>query len=126
MAVSRDRALRGGVHELGVLGQNATGIARGKRFPTVTAGTQLGLIDDQVESASGDIDPYQITIAHEGDGTCVHRFGSYVADAQAVVPPENRPSVNSSTSFPSPAPLMAAVIASISRMPGRPSGPRSG
>src|SRR3954454_20355564 len=40
-----------------------------------------------------------------------------------VVPPENRPSVNSSTSLPRPAPLIAPVIASISRIPGPPLGP---
>src|SRR5690606_2356598 len=40
-----------------------------------------------------------------------------------VVPPENRPSVISMTSLPSPAPLIAPVIASISRMPGPPFGP---
>ena len=40
-----------------------------------------------------------------------------------VVPPENRPSVTSSTSLPSPAPLIAPVIASISRIPGPPLGP---
>ena len=40
-----------------------------------------------------------------------------------VVPPENRPSVSSRTSLPSPAPLIAPVMASISRMPGPPLGP---
>ena len=40
-----------------------------------------------------------------------------------VVPPENRPSVSSRTSLPRPAPLIAPVIASISRMPGPPLGP---
>src|SRR5699024_11024641 len=40
-----------------------------------------------------------------------------------VVPPEKRPSVISSTSLPRPAPLIAPVIASISRMPGPPLGP---
>ncbi len=40
-----------------------------------------------------------------------------------VVPPENRPSVTSRTSLPSPAPLIAPVIASISRIPGPPFGP---
>jgi hypothetical protein len=42
----RDRALRSGVHELGVLRENATGIARGKRLPTFPAGVQLGLVDN--------------------------------------------------------------------------------
>ena len=40
-----------------------------------------------------------------------------------VVPPEKRPSVSSRTSLPRPAPLIAPVICSISRMPGPPFGP---
>src|SRR6185369_9905063 len=40
-----------------------------------------------------------------------------------VVAPENRPSVRRSTSLPIPAPLIAPVTASISRMPGPPRGP---
>ena len=39
------------------------------------------------------------------------------------VAPENRPSVISSTSLPRPAPLIAPVTASISRIPGPPAGP---
>ena len=39
------------------------------------------------------------------------------------VPPENRPSVTSAQSPPRPAPFMAPVTASISRMPGPPFGP---
>src|SRR5690554_5601431 len=42
----RDRTLRGGVDELGVLCENATGIARGKWSPAFTAGCQLGLVDE--------------------------------------------------------------------------------
>ena len=39
------------------------------------------------------------------------------------VAPEKRPSVISATESPSPAPMIAAVTASISRMPGPPLGP---
>lgn len=39
------------------------------------------------------------------------------------VPPENRPSVTSAASAPRPAPFMAPVTASISRIPGPPFGP---
>ncbi len=39
------------------------------------------------------------------------------------VAPENRPSVTSATESPSPAPTMAAVTPSISRIPGPPFGP---
>ncbi|SKV30143.1 Uncharacterised protein [Mycobacteroides abscessus subsp. abscessus] len=49
--------------------------------------------------------------------------GAICPTHRPVVPPEKRPSVISSTSLPRPAPLMAPVIASISRMPGPPLGP---
>jgi hypothetical protein len=39
------------------------------------------------------------------------------------VPPLNRPSVTSAQSPPRPAPFIAPVTASISRMPGPPLGP---
>ena len=39
------------------------------------------------------------------------------------VPPENRPSVIRPTASPSPAPMMAEVGDSISRIPGPPFGP---
>ena len=39
------------------------------------------------------------------------------------VAPEKRPSVSSATVSPSPSPTIAAVTASISRMPGPPAGP---
>jgi hypothetical protein len=45
-ALPRDRALRCGAHELGVFGQDATGIARRKRLPARAAGTQLSLFDE--------------------------------------------------------------------------------
>ena len=40
-----------------------------------------------------------------------------------VVPPENLPSVINNTSLPRPAPFIAAVICSISLIPGPPLGP---
>ena len=40
-----------------------------------------------------------------------------------LVPPENLPSVTIATCLPSPWPTRAAVVASISRMPGPPFGP---
>ena len=39
------------------------------------------------------------------------------------VAPEKRPSVSRATESPSPSPMIAAVTASISRMPGPPAGP---
>jgi hypothetical protein len=44
--LARDGADGGGVDELRVFGQNASGVARGKRLPARAAGTQLGLIDE--------------------------------------------------------------------------------
>ena len=40
-----------------------------------------------------------------------------------VLPPLNRPSVNSRVDLPSPAPFIAPVIINISRIPGPPFGP---
>ena len=40
-----------------------------------------------------------------------------------VEPPEKRPSVSSNVDLPRPAPLIAPVIISISRIPGPPFGP---
>ena len=42
---ARRRAFCGGTHELRVLREDATGIARGKRSPALTAGSQLGIVD---------------------------------------------------------------------------------
>ena len=42
---ARRGAFCGGTHELGVLREDATGIARGKRSPALTAGSQLGIVD---------------------------------------------------------------------------------
>src|SRR5690349_900773 len=42
----RGRALGGGAHQTGVLGKDATGIARGKRLPARAAGVKLSLVDE--------------------------------------------------------------------------------
>src|SRR6188768_3461748 len=43
--LSRDCALRSGVHKLGILRENATGIARRKRSPVLAASFQLCRLD---------------------------------------------------------------------------------
>ena len=48
---------------------------------------------------------------------------NYLVTTAEDVAPENRPSVSSATDSPRPAPMIAAVTASISRMPGPPAGP---
>ena len=50
-------------------------------------------------------------------------FRRHVAGHQPVRRPEKRPSVTSATESPRPAPTIAAVTPSISRMPGPPFGP---
>src|SRR5690606_7129435 len=40
------RALGGGAHESRILGEDATGIARGKGLPAGAAGVQLSLLDE--------------------------------------------------------------------------------
>jgi hypothetical protein len=49
--------------------------------------------------------------------------GATWASMKPWVPPEKRPSVTSATWSDSPAPTMATVTCSISRMPGPPTGP---
>ena len=71
------------MHERGVLCENATRVARRKRFPAVSAGFELGVVDEYVECSSCDIDPYQITIAHEADGSAIYCLGCYVANTQS-------------------------------------------
>lgn len=70
------------MYQLGVLREHATGVARWKWCPAVTAGCQLSLIDQYVNGLVGDIDPNQITIAQESDRTTVRCFWSNVANAQ--------------------------------------------
>ena len=49
--------------------------------------------------------------------------GATCPTQKPCVPPENRPSVTSAASAPRPAPFIAPVTASISRIPGPPFGP---
>ena len=56
-------------------------------------------------------------------GPPTHASGATWPTTSPCVPPENRPSVISPTLSPSPWPTSAAVTASISRMPGPPTGP---
>jgi hypothetical protein len=44
--LSRDGALCSGADETGVLGEDATGIARREGLPAFTAGAQLSLVDE--------------------------------------------------------------------------------
>ncbi len=67
--------------------RDATGRARKYRSPAIAAGFQLAPVDQWVGLASGDFDPYQITIAHEGGGSCVHRLGSSAAAQSGCADP---------------------------------------
>ena len=59
--------------------RDATGRALKYRSPAVAAGFQLAPVDQWVVMASGDFDPYQITIAHESGGSWISRLGSSAA-----------------------------------------------
>ena len=120
---ARGRALRGGAHELGVLGEDATGIARGKRRPAIAAGASSASSTSRSRERAAISTRIRSPSRTKAMGPASTASGAMWPMHRPVVPPENRPSVKSSTSFPSPAPLMAAVIASISRMPGPPFGP---
>ena len=106
--------------------EDAPGVAGRQRGPALPAAGQLGVVHQQFQGAGGEVEPDRVAVAHEGDRAAVGSLGRDVPDAQPVVPPEKRPSVSSRTSLPSPAPLIAPVTASISRMPGPPRGPRTG
>ena len=64
-----------------------------------------------------------VAVAHGGNRSADRGLGGDVADQKPRVAPEKRPSVSSATDSPSPAPTIAAVTPSISRMPGPPFGP---
>src|SRR4051812_17535699 len=119
------RPVGGGLHDLGVLAEHAAGVLRGVRHPAVLAGLQ--------ESDPSAISTSSVRLATSrviGSPSRTNAIGPPSTASGAmwpthspVVPPENRPSVISRTSLPRPAPLMAPVIASISRIPGPPFGP---
>ena len=80
------------------------------------------VVTGQVEGVHRDLpilrDPDGWTYYKEEVGGLV--VGGFEPEAKPWVAPEKRPSVISATSSPSPAPLMAPVTASISRIPGPP------
>ena len=80
--LARHSALRGALDKLGELREHATGVARWKWRPAVTAGCELSFIDQYVDALVRDIDPNQITIPDKSNWTCVHRFWRDVANTQ--------------------------------------------
>ncbi len=91
--------------------------------PPASAGGELLLVHQEIENTVRDVEPDLVAVAHERDGSGIDGFGGDVADAQSGGAAGEAASVSSSTSLPRPAPLIAAVMASISRIPGPPLGP---
>ena len=82
-----DRALGRGPDKLRVLAEHPGGVARRQRLPALAAAGQLGVVDQQVQRAGGEVEPDPVAVAHEGDRPAVGRLGGDVADAQARRPP---------------------------------------
>ena len=99
----------------------------GRNLPLRPAALDLGGVDVEVDGPGGHVDHDAVAVPDEGDRTAVDRFGRHVADAEAVGP-AGEPPVGHERAVPAPrpAPFIAPVTASISRMPGRPWVPRSG
>ena len=97
----------------------------GAAGPILAAALQFIVVHQQIQRALADVDAYPITVLDESDRPAVDRLRRNVPDAQSGGPPENRPSVISMTSCPSPAPLIAPVIMSIRASRGRPWALRS-
>jgi len=121
--LSSNRSLAGAAYGVGVLSEDSAFEARfglghcflsGYRFFGGDVEGEFALFDVEVM-----VSPSRTAAmaAHEG-------FGGYVAYHEAAGAPEKRPSVMRATvSLSAGMPLMAAVTASISRMPGPPRGP---
>ncbi|MDQ4138158.1 MAG: hypothetical protein M3116_04850 [Actinomycetota bacterium] len=67
--------------------RDATGRALKNRSPAIAADFQLAPVDQWAGMASGDFDPYQITIAHENGGSWTSRLGSSAAARSGCADP---------------------------------------
>ena len=118
-----DRAVRGRSDQLAVLRQHSGRVLRGRRLP---ADLRRSISSSSTSSSSVRLAAsrrMRSPARTNAIGPASTASGATWPTQNPVVPPENRPSVRSMTSLPSPAPLIAPVIASISRIPGPPLGP---
>ncbi len=118
----RHGAERGAADLAGVLGQHAAGLFRPGPLPCRPALLPLRGRHVHVQPARFRVNPDPVAVFHPGDRSADGRLGRGVPP-RIQAAPENRPSVISATSFPSPRPMMADVGDSISCMPGPPRGP---
>ena len=68
--------------ELGVLGRARRGVAGGSGAQPSRAGGQLGLVDQQVEGAGGEVQADPVAVADERDRAAVGGLRRDVADAE--------------------------------------------
>ena len=54
-----------------------------ERRPALAARGELGLVDEHLERAAGDVEPDPVAVADERDRSAVDRLGRDVADAEA-------------------------------------------
>src|SRR3954447_21270411 len=78
-----DGAVRGRLHHLGVLAEDAAGVLRLVGSPAVPTGGGPGVLDGDIQGAVGHVEGDLVTVAHEGDRAGVDGLGGDVAHAQA-------------------------------------------
>ena len=81
------------------------------------------VVELDVEPPVRHVEDDGVAVADRGDRAAARASGATWPAMKPWVAPEKRPSVSSATSSPRPSPTIAAVTASISRMPGPPLGP---
>ena len=118
----KHRAVGGGCNQLSVsckVSRNGlfNGFERGKPFSNFFVGKP------DVKSAGVNVYVDYGTVLNYAYNAARRRFGANVPYRAPRVAPENLPSVINATLSPSPAPTMAEVGVSISRIPGPPKGP---
>lgn len=66
--------------ELRVLRQYTSRVTRGKWGPGCSAGLELGGVYQEIERLCGDINPYQVTVAHQCYRTTVRCLRRYMSN----------------------------------------------
>ena len=70
-------------YQLGVLGQHAGSVARGRRLPSSPASGELGLVDLELKEVRRGVDRDEVAVLDEGDGPAHRRLRRDVPDDEA-------------------------------------------
>ena len=110
-------------HQARVFRHHARRIAGRWHLPRRQPRAQLLVRHVHLQLPAFDVDRIRSPSRTAAIGPPAAASGATCPTIRPRVAPEKRPSVISATESPSPAPMMAAVTASISRIPGPPFGP---